>query len=154
MKKKILISVVAVVVLLAAVFAVIAVKYKSTSNGGINSYNSMEEAVKNAAFNMEYSDRLCGYPATDFKSSDSTVEVQYGSGGYIRKTLGETDINGESNDYAESNNQDINGHTVTCKGNDGLIYLAVWNDNNFTYTIKTNTGVSLDEMTEYIEATR
>lgn len=154
MKKKIIISVVAVAVLAAVIFAVIAVKYKSASNSGINSYDSMEEAVKKAAFNMEYSDRLCGYPATDYRSSSSTVEVQYGGGGYIRKTLGVTDNSGESENYSETNNQSINGHTVTCKGNDGLIYLAVWNDNNFAYTIKTNTGVSLDEMTEYIVATR
>ncbi len=154
MKKKTIITIIVVAVLVAAFIAVIVIKNNTVSNGRTESFSSIEEAEKEAPFNMEYSDRLCGCPATDFKANSSTIEVHYGSAGFIRKTLGVADNSDSDTAYSESGEQTINGLTVTCKGNDGLVSLAVWNDNNFAYTISINEGVSIDEMTEYIEATR
>ena len=154
MKKKIVITVILIFVFIAAFIAVIVIGKSTASNGNTQSYSSMEEAQKEAPFNMEYSDRLCGYPATDFEANSSTIEVHYADAGFIRKTLGVIDNSGNNTEYSESSEQSINGLSVTLKGNDGLVYLAVWNDNNFAYTISVNEGVFADEMTEYIEATR
>lgn len=154
MKKKIVITIIMVAVFVAALIAVIVVKNNTPATGKTQSYSSMEEAEKAAPFNMDYSDRLCGYPATDFEANSSTIEVHYAEAGLIRKTLGVADNSGNNTEYSESSEQIINGLTVTCKGNDGLVYLAVWNNNNFAYTISVNEGVSVDEMTEYIEATQ
>ena len=154
MKKKIVITVILIFVFVAAFIAVIVIKNNTPATGRIQSYSSMEEAQKEAPFNMDYSDRLCGYPATDFEANSSTIEVHYADAGFIRKTLGVIDNSGNNTEYSESSEQSINGLSVTLKGNDGLVYLAVWNDNNFAYTISVNEGVSLNEMTEYIEATR
>ena len=155
MKNKIIIGVVAIVILIAAVFAVITISNNSKQNeGGVQTYENMDEAAKNVSFHMEYPDRLCGFPVTGFRSNSSMIEVQYGNNGLIRKTLGVADNSGNKTEYTESVEQSVNGITVTLKGNDGLYYLAVWNDNNFAYTVSAATGVTVDEMTEYIEATR
>ena len=154
MKKKIVITIIMVAVFVAALIAVIAIKNNTPAAGRTQSYSSMEEAQKAAPFNMDYSDRLCGYPATDFKANSSSIEVRYAEAGFIRKTLGVIDNSGSKEEYSEISEQNINGLAVTFKGNDGLIYLAIWNDNNFAYTISVNNGVPLDVMTEYIEATQ
>ena len=154
MKKRIVITIIMVAVFVAAFIAVVIIKNNTPATGRIQSYSSMEDAQKEAPFNMDYSDRLCGYPATDFEANSSTIEVHYADAGFIRKTLGVIDNSGNNTEYSENSEQSINGMTVTFKGNDGLVYLAVWNDNNFAYTISVNEGVSVDEMTEYIEATR
>lgn len=103
---------------------------------------------------MEYPDRLCGFPVTGFRSNSGMIEARYGSGGFIRKTLGVADNSGDKTEYHEIAEQSVNGLTVTLKGDDGLVFLAVWNDNNFAYTVSAANGVTADEMTDYIEATR
>lgn len=153
-KKAIIISIVAIAVLAAGVFAVFTIGKDKKSDAGTKTYDNMEEAVSQAAFNMEYPDRLCGYPATEFASNSSTIEIKYAAGGYIRKTLGVNNNSGENENYPETEEQVINGRSVTCSGEDGLLTLATWKDNNFAYTVKLNTGVTLDEITEYIESTR
>ena len=155
MKNKIIIGVVAIVILIAAVFAVITISNKAGQNeNGVQTYENMDEAAKNVSFHMEYPDRLCGFPVTGFRSNSSMIEVQYGNDGLIRKTLGVADNSGNKTEYTESTEQSVNGLTVTLKGNDGLVFLAVWNDNNFAYTVSVANGVTADEMTEYIEATK
>ena len=155
MKNKIIISIVAVVILIATIFTVIIINHNSKQgNDGAQSYDNVEDAAKNASFFLEYPDRLCGIPATGFESNSSMFEVRYGNENYIRKTLGVADNSGNKTEYAENNKQSVNGITVTFKGSDGLVYLAVWTDNNFAFTISVTNGVVADEMTEYIEATR
>ncbi len=157
MNKK-LIAIICIVILIAAVFTVILVNNKySPSNTDSDSFESIEEANEAADFNLEHSDRLCGYIPTGYKANSSTIEVEFGTAGYIRKTLGVTDNSGNNSSFDESTEQEINGSTVTLKGKDGNIYLAVWNSNNFAYTIsldENGDGVPAEEMAEYIEATR
>lgn len=154
MKKKVILSIAAITVLAAAIAAVIAVKNTAFSSDGASSDKSSEAIAAQAAFGMEYPERLCGYPADSMTSNSSTIEVPYGKGGFVRKTLGVNDNSGDKTAYSETSEQNVNGRTVTVKGEEGLIFLAVWTDNNFAYTIKPCEGVSLDEMTEYIKVTR
>ena len=148
-----MISIIAAIALAAVVITVISVK-NHTANGRTRSYSTMQEAEKAAPFNMEYSDRLCGYTVSEFVSNSSTIEVRYGGAGVIRKTLGVADNSGKSLKYPESQEQSVDGRTVTLKGDGGLVYIAVWNDNNFAYTISVNEGIPAAEMADYIEATR
>lgn len=158
MKKRI--AVVAfIVILITAVCVIIVVRHKvaPSGTGKVNSYSSMEEAVSAADFDILYSDRLCGYPATDFEANSSTIEVKYGSAGYTRKTYAVVQNSDKNEQYDEESEQEIDGIPVTFKGRDGKIFLAEWNNNNFAYTIALSDetdGVESDEMTEYIEATR
>ena len=155
MKRKTIFSVAAVAFLIAATLATMAISSKSNQNSGATIISeSMEEAEKNAAFNMEYPDRLGGIPATGFKSNGGMIEVQYGETNYVRKKFGMAEGTINKAGYDEISEQEVNGVTVTLNGKGGLIYTAAWNDNNFEYVICTETGVAADEMIEYIEATR
>ena len=156
MKNKVIISIVAALILIAALLSVISFnnKLKQNNGGGQQIYKSFEEAEKNAAFDMKYPDRLGGFPVEGFVSNSSMIEVRYESGGFIRKTLGVTDNSGDTTEYTETTEHIVNGVSVTFKGDDGLVRLAVWNYNNFAYTVSVSRGVAAEEMTEYIEATR
>ena len=158
MKKKIAV-VIFVAVLVASMCIVIAVRQKSVpkNSASTSSYNTAEEAMAAASFNMEYPDRLCGYPVTGFEANSSTIEIKFGPIGFIRKTLGVTDNSGSKEEFPETADEDFNGMTITFHGRDSQIYQASWSYNNFAYTIRLYddaTGIDKDEMTEYIKSTR
>ena len=151
MKKKIIAAVLVALLVIAAV--VLIVYGQKTSDSG----REMTQSVDSANFNMQYSDRLAGVTVTNVKSNSSTIEVTYGDAGYCRKTLGVADNSDNRSDLDEEVQQDITGYRVTLKGKGGSYYLATWSYNSFAYTISIDGqsgGVSLDEMTEYIKATR
>lgn len=154
MKRKTIISVAAIAVLIAATAAVIVFNNQTKQTGAAQTGNSMDQVADAAPFNMEYPDRLCGIPATEFKADGDMIEVRYGDTNFIRKALAATDGDDNKTEYDEIREQNVNGIAVTFKGSDGLVYLAVWNDNNFAYTVHAGQGVAADEMIEYIEATR
>ena len=154
MKRKTIISVVAIVVLIAAMAAVIVFNNQTKQTGATQTGSSMDQVAEVAPFNMEYPDRLCGIPVTGFKADGGIIEVRYGDTNFIRKALAAMDGDDNKTEYDEIREQNVNGIAVTFKGSDGLVYLAVWNDNNFAYTVHAGQGVAADEMIEYIEATR
>ena len=156
MNKKKILAVVCIILLIAATCTLIIINKKSGKGGSEVSYSSIEEANNAADFNLEHSDRLCGYPATDYSANSSTIEVHFGEHSYIRKTRGVNDNSSNSKNLTETSEAEINGRKVTFKGKDKKIYLATWNHNNFAYTIsldENGSGADVEEMTEYIEAT-
>lgn len=158
MKKKIAV-IVFVAILIASMCIVIAVRQKSVpkNSTSTSSYDTAEDAMAAASFNMEYPDRLCGYPVTGFEANSSTIEINYGTSGFIRKTLGVTDNSGNKDEFPETDSEEFNEMKITFKGKDSLIYQASWTYNNFAYTISLFDdagGIDKDEMTEYIQSTR
>ena len=154
MKKKAVIWIILAAVFVAALSAVIVIKHRTVGTSNAQSYSIRQEVQDEIAFPIDASDRLCGFPATDYKADGNTVKIIYGDEGYITKTLGETDGGTGSAKYAETTEQDVDGRTVTFKGNDGAVNIAVWQENGFTYSISVNGGVDVEEMIEYIKATR
>lgn len=142
---------------IAAIITVIYLKNSDAVNGGnIKSYDTIEEAKKNADFGIVYTDKLAGYPETGYSSNGSTIEITYGDAGSIRKTYAAVSSR-PTGEYSEESKQNIDGNIVTFKGRDGNVYFALWNENNYVYTIILNEstgGVSADEMTEYVKATK
>ena len=168
MKKKVIISVIAVVICAAIFTAVILINsntaeketetFKSSSE--LLSAGEIEKADTPAGFVLKYSDRLNGYQATDIKADDGIIEVTYGSAGYVSKTNSSSESSAdktgpgdEEKEYSQSNEYDINNLKVTFKGDDDMVYLAQWSSNGFDYTISSNNGVSAEDMTEYVKAT-
>ena len=156
MKKKTLFFIILMAVLIIAIVILALVINKNHSSTALQSYDSVEEAVENANFDLLYSDRVAGYPATSYKSNDNTVEVLYGDKAFTRKTYGNEDNSGITKDYSEVAEHDINGMKVTFKGENGLVFLAVWNYNGYSYSIgiDDDKGVNEDDMTEYVSDTR
>ena len=154
MKKKIVLSVIMLALLAAAVVSVIVVKNHTVTNSKPQSYSSLDEANEASDFSLDGSDRLCGYPATNYEASSDTVKIIYADAGFISKTLGESDNSTGNRSYTETSERDIDGKTVTFSGNEGNVYLAVWNENGFSYTVSVTEGVEADEMSEYVKVTR
>ena len=170
MKKKIL-AAAAAALLIAAVITVALINQGSSCqnaeprDGSVSvsdakEYEADAEALDAAGFPVQYSDRLCGYPPTGFYADSDTAEIDYAGMGYTRKSLvpvSGTDAATIPGVYDESTEQDINGVAVTFYENNKKVYLAVWTDNNFDYTISLSDstgGVSSAEMTDYVMATR
>ena len=65
---------------------------------------------------------------------------------YIRKAPGADDISGDYNDYAETETLDVNSRSVTMKGNDGLVNLALWTDGGYSYALNVTDGLSQSDI--------
>ena len=150
MKKLIIITVCLIAILAGAIITMAILKKNTVDNNG-------ETEPEKASFPIEYTDRLAGYPATGTHSDSSTIEITFGDMGYIRKTYAVIDNSGEDHGFDETSERVIDGIAVTFFGENGKVRLAVWNNNNFAYTIRINSGfdgVSPEEMTEYVKATK
>ena len=156
MKPKAVIWTVIIAVFAAALAAVIVIRHNTVGKNDDRPYSipASDAPEAETEFILEGSDRLCGYPATDYKADGSTVKITYADAGYITKTLGETDGGAGGKKYAETAEQEVDGRTVTFKGNDGAVCFAVWHENGFTYTISVKGGANAEEMIEYVKATR
>ena len=153
MKKRIIPVVVAIILVAASFTAIVVVR-----NRIARSDESADASAGNtAAFRLETTDRLAGYPATGNHSDSSTVEVQFGEHGLVRKTYAVRDNSGGDAGFSEKTVRTVNDMEVMFMGNDGLVCLAVWNNNNFAYTIRIDAdagGISAEEMSEYVRITK
>ena len=158
-KKKLIIAVAVVAALaVAALIAVILLKNSAAvPDSEIKTYDTIEEAKEHADFDLVYTDRLAGYPETGYSSNGSTIEITYGSAGTVRKTCAPGSGREAGKEYGEVTEREIDGIPVTFIGTDGKIYFAAWTANDFVYTISLTAdtgGVSAEEMTDYVKATK
>ena len=61
------------------------------------------------------------------------------------------DISGDYNTYDVAEEQTIDGHTVLCKGNDGLIYTATWTDGTYSYAVMCDAGMNVEQLSVWAE---
>lgn len=70
--------------------------------------------------------------------------IYYGNDGnaelILRKSPGTEDNSGDYNSYENETELEINGITVSLKGNSGLWNLACWYDGEYAYSLSYNTG--------------
>ena len=64
----------------------------------------------------------------------------------IRKGSGKSDVSGDDTIYNTVVNETVNDTDVRIKGFDGLWYLAVWSKGGYSYSVKSNTPLTLSEM--------
>lgn len=100
--------------------------------------NRMIQAVKNDMIQVFYT---TGDPA-----DEATQEV------LVRKAVGSEDVSGDYNEYASVTKQDVNGLTVTLKGNGDLMNLATWTDGNYSYSVSVSDGAGLDAILSLVNA--
>ena len=155
--KKIIICIIAAAVFAGALAGVLIYRHSSVKTDQVQEYSDAAQAVEAASFDLDYTDRLAGVPSTGYRSNSSMIEVAYGNAGYIRKMLGKADIGEERADLTEVTEQTINGYQVTLKGKGGKFFTAEWSYNSFAYVISITDaqgGVTLEEMTDYIQSIR
>ncbi len=123
---------------------------------------SMEEAEKFAGFPISLPSTIDGYPTRviqavqnemiqvlffDKETADEGAQVIM-----IRKAIGSADISGDYNDYQEVNTVTVDDKEITVKGNDGKIHVAIWNSGDHSYSITSDTGVSIDTVSDWIRS--
>lgn len=118
-------------------------------------YETAADAAAAAGFDLTAPEEISGCSEKTWhvmKGEDGDVifEVTYGSdearAAYVRKAPGADDISGDYNDYAETETLDVTGRSVTMKGNDGLVHLALWTDGGYSYALNVTAGLSQSDI--------
>lgn len=109
------------------------------------------ELSKKAGFPVQDIESLPFIPTSTTYSWcwDIFAEITYESSSntaWYRKTTGTEDISGDYTDYDQIMTETINGSTVTLKGNDDSIFLAVWQKDGYSSSLNFSDGISLDSI--------
>ena len=121
------------------------------------SYDTADAAANAAGFTLTAPEAISGSSAKTYQVMNSgdgevffTILFETGADGeraaYIRKAPGTDDISGDYNDYAETETLDVNSRSVTMKGNDGLVNLALWTDGGYSYALNVSEGLSRSDI--------
>ena len=117
---------------------------------------TLEEAGELAGFDISVPDEIDGgYTQGTIQAIENEmIQVIYtteaGEEITLRKGTGTEDISGDYNEYAEENTLDVDGTSVTARGNDGLVYAATWTDGTYTYAITASAGLESDAVTALV----
>ena len=121
--------------------------------------SSLEEAGKLAGFSFIAPEEVEGFTERYISAIENeTAQVIFSNGDdsdaalYFRKGVGIEDISGDYNTYETVEEQTIGGKTVTCKGNDGLIYTAIWNDGTYSYAVMSDAGMTADQLETWVQS--
>lgn len=122
-------------------------------------YGSLEEAAEAAGFSMTVPETVDGCSERVFRvlgagGEDAMLEVICRDGEAeerevrIRKAPGAEDISGDYNQYAQSETVDVGGLEVTMRGDNGLVHLAAWTADGYTYSLAVygGDGISSGDM--------
>lgn len=119
-------------------------------------FDTLEEAEKAVGFDITVPDS-CGEYTEPFYAvvEGKILEVQYYHGDdrgmIIRKSRGSDDISGDFNEYDNIAETQVNGNTVTIKGNGDEFSLALWVSGDYYYSVSVSSGISENALTEIIE---
>lgn len=78
---------------------------------------------------------------------DSMIDVVFTGAGNtlsVRKGVGQDDISGDYSSYPETETVDLDGRSVTLKGEEGKVSLAVWSDGEYAYAVRCSYGIERD----------
>ena len=117
---------------------------------------SLEEAGKLAGFSFTAPESVDGYTERYIAAIENEIaQVIFSNGDdselYFRKGVGGDDISGDYNTYDVTEEQTIDGHTVLCKGNNGLIYTATWTGGEYSYAVICDAGMSDEQLSVWEE---
>lgn len=117
-------------------------------------YETLEDAAAAAGFELTAPDTLDSYPQRTVQTmSKEMIQIFYENDEHsvlVRKAAGDSDISGDYNVYSQKGTMDVDGLTVSVRGNDGLIMVAVWSDDGYTYAVDSDAGMSAENMSELI----
>ena len=119
-------------------------------------YQSLEEAEKAAGFALHVPESFEGAARREIAVIDGRIiDVTYLDGEdnrilTIRKGTGEEDICGDYNEYTKEAVMDLGGLSVTVKGGEDRIFLALWQEGDYSYTVSFDEGGTEDQLKEII----
>ncbi len=113
-------------------------------------YETLAEAALAAGFELTAPESISGYDETIIQvMNNEMVQIIFLNGDsrvIVRKAAGSDDISGDYNEYSETQVVDVDGVSVTIKGNDGAVKLATWTDNGYTYAVVSDDAMAIDAM--------
>lgn len=137
----------------------------STDSGSMNTvqipnpftdHTTLSEATKTVGFELAVPEKVNGSPRQNIQTTeDGMIQVFYGGEDdsiCIRKAPGSEDISGDYNSYSQVTAVDTNGINVTMKGENNLVYLAIWTSGGYTYSISARTGMSNSDMSALVQS--
>ena len=101
-------------------------------------YSSLEDMQNAVDFPLNFPESANGLPVSFMQEMKTVAEARYSDGTseiMLRKGAGTDDISGDYTEYAETSTLDVNGVSITAKGENGKIMLAVWNDGEYSYAV-------------------
>ncbi|WP_140402165.1 hypothetical protein [Flavonifractor sp. An306] len=69
-----------------------------------------------------------------------------------RMAPGDGDVSGDFTAYGWEEELTVGTYAVTCKGETGLVFLAVWSDGTYSFSLHASAGLSVEEVTALIES--
>lgn len=119
-------------------------------------YDTLEEAENTIGFEISVPDSYGGYTEPYYAVIEGKIlEVQYYNGDdrgmIISKSRGSEDISGDFNEYNTVTETEVNGNTVTIKGNGDEFSLALWVSGDYSYSVSVSSGISENALKEIIE---
>ena len=117
--------------------------------------DSLTAAEKLAGFQLNLPDAVDGSDHRVFRAiKNDLLEVIYQKGetevARIRKALGADDVSGDYTDYAQVNTVSVDDVSVTMKGENGLVALAIWTRDGYTYAVSVERPISSADMIRLI----
>lgn len=117
---------------------------------------SLKELSETAGFSCSFPQSISGYDAPDFRAIPGDLaEAVYSRTDdtlCIRKGAGTEDISGDYQSYEENSSASVNGLSVTFRGSQGKIHLALWTNNGYAYSIRSDMGLRNADMTALVKA--
>ena len=127
------------------------------STWGPEEHAALADAEAAAGIEMSIPAAISGYSPTAFLTwyERAYIDAVYTDGegniaAHVRKAVGDEDISGDYNDYSETSAQEIDGHYVTTKGEDGKIMTAIWMDGEYSFSISADSGLTADELASLV----
>ena len=123
--------------------------------------NSIEEAKEKTGFDFIIPEEINGNKQSLIQvMEDSLIEVRYGDDIILRKSMGSDDNSGDFNSYDVTKEETISyimpdvtdSLTLTLKGNGDTYNCIIWTISDYSYSITSSNGLSLDIITETINS--
>lgn len=123
-------------------------------------FDSLDDALKEVGYDISIPDEINGGKPNVFRvSDDDMLDIIYEDGenetARIRKMPANEengDISGDYNEYADVQTVNVGDLSVTMKGNDGKIILAIWQTKDYSYALSVAEGADSDQMSALISA--
>lgn len=119
-------------------------------------HTTLAEAAKAVGFELTVPEKVGSSPRRNIETmSGEMIQVFYGNDENeicVRKEAGSGDISGDYNQYAQSKTAAVNGSTVTMRGENGLIMVAIWESGGYTYAVTSRAGMSAAAMTALVQS--
>ena len=120
-------------------------------------YQSLEEAQEAAGFTLSVPESFEGAGRREIAVIDGRIiDVTYLDGEdnrvlTIRKGTGEEDISGDYNEYPQEDVTELEGLSVTVRGDGKRIFLALWQEEGYSYAVSIDKGGTQDQLKEIMK---